>query len=51
MIRCVVTARDADTGVNAEIVYSLDDTENFEIETQTIPGTRPTYVGVIKVKQ
>ena len=49
-----MTARDADTDVNAKIVYSLDNTEDFEIETQIRPdgsSSRNAYVGIIRVKK
>nr|UTK45865.1 neural-cadherin [Crepidula fornicata] len=47
-----VMARDADTGQNAQIDYTLLNTDNFDIVTELNSTTSPpTYQGKIKVKQ
>ncbi|KAL8559708.1 hypothetical protein ACOMHN_002241 [Nucella lapillus] len=46
-----VTAKDKDTGLNAQIEYSLVDGDEFEIVTNPPTGDPPVYVGTIIVKR
>ncbi|XP_076470425.1 neural-cadherin-like [Babylonia areolata] len=46
-----VEVSDRDTGLNAQIDYTLVNTEDFQIRTVANTGTPPTYKGIISAKR